>query len=720
LGQTVTVFPKNKDGGRDAAFSGRWTRTAEEAFEGEFVVQCKFAARTPRLTSADIDPELPKIRRLVRRRLCDGYVLMTNSTVSADVWASMGEKAKGAGARWFIVLDSSQIDTYLRESPRLRAVVPRVYGLGDLGEILDERAYEQTRSLLAAMQEDLGRFVVTKPYHDAIEALSAHGFVLLLGAPGVGKTMIASALSVAALDSWDCSTIKADSPTSFADHWNPHTAKQFFWIDDAFGTTQYQDHLVDEWNRTLPRVGAALRLGAKFVLTSRDYIWHEARLTLKLRELAALEDHQVVVDVHDLTAADRKQILYNHLKTGGQSIDFRREVKPFLDDICDVDVFLPEVVRQFANPRFTKRLYLSRSTVQEFFSNPVRHHMDVIRELPADDRAAIALIFMSRGFLPSPLAFTDEQTEALRLLGSSQSGVLRGLNSLRGSLVTTIEVDSTGQKSSRWILKHPSISDAYSRIVAADRELLVIYISGAPLSALLKEVTCGDRGLRGALVVPDRYFDLLMSRLDGTSKDLSDQDIDSFLISRCDDTFLGRYVEHHPRLVAEIERGLHVRVAVRLNEAGVLPDPVRRKLTSVLTDDLIEQFDGTIIDGRLGWLLLTDPDIAMLKARVAEELLPMLATHAEWLQDNYSINDDDAPEEYLSAARTTLADLAELFEEDKEGQAAIDSALAALDEIQKELEEDYPGEPDFDDDWRDRGRMVEATPVDSIFSDIDE
>ena len=173
-------------------------------------------------------------------------------------------------------------------------------------------------------------------------------------------------------------------------------------------------------------------------------------------------------------------------------------------------------------------------------------------------------------------------------------------------------------------------------------------------------------------------------------------------------------------LAGKIERGLHVRVAVRLNEAGVLPDPVRRKLTSVLTDDLIEQFDGTIIDGRLGWLLLTDPDIAMLKARVAEELLPMLATHAEWLQDNYSINDDDAPEEYLSAARTTLADLAELFEEDKEGQAAIDSALAALDEIQKELEEDYPGEPDFDDDWRDRGRMVEATPVDSIFSDIDE
>jgi hypothetical protein len=105
--------------------------------------------------------------------------------------------------------------------------------------------------------------------------------------------MIASALAMAAGDNWGCATIKTDSPTEFARHWNPNRANQFFWIDDAFGTTQYQAYLVDEWNRALPQIAVALRRGAKFVLTSRDYIWSDAQQDLKLRDLTALEDHQV-------------------------------------------------------------------------------------------------------------------------------------------------------------------------------------------------------------------------------------------------------------------------------------------------------------------------------------------------------------------------------------------------------------------------------------------
>lgn len=720
LGQTVTVFPANKDGGRDAAFSGAWTRSGSEALQGEFVVQCKFAARKSNLGPRDIDPELLKIRRLVRRGLCDIYVLMTNSTISAEVAAAIREKVKAAGARWFLAVDGTQIDAYLRETPRLRALVPRVYGLGDLAEILDERAYEQTRALLAAMQEDLGRFVVTKPYGEAIEALSRHGFVLLLGAPGVGKTMIASALSVAALDAWGCPTIKADSPAAFSDHWNPHATSQFFWIDDAFGTTQCQDRIVDQWNRVLPRVAAALKRGTRFVLTSRDYIWHEARSDLKLRELTELEDRQVVVDVHDLTAADRQQILYNHLKTGGQPVEFRRAVKPYLEEICGVDDFLPEVVRQFSNPRYTHKMYISRPSVIAFFTNPVQHHLDVIRELPPDDRAAVALIFMSHGFLESPLALNAEQTEALHLLGSSPAGVLQGLHSLRGSLVTTVEIDSNGTRSSRWILKHPSISDAYSRLVAGDRELLLIYLAGAPLTGLIREITCGEVGLRGALVVPDRYFGIIVERLDSNSKDVSLHDLDSFLSSRCDADFLGLYIDRHPVLVEELTRGSRIRLAVRLHVAGLLPEPSRANLVSRLADRLVEDWDGAILDAHEAGPLLTTEEAVALRVRVAEELVPMLETHVEWLRDNFSVKDDDAPEQYLTPARNVLGNLRDLFVEDPVDIQAIDSAAAALDRVQRMLEEDYPFEPDFDDDWRRRSPEMQAVSASSIFSDVDE
>jgi hypothetical protein len=722
LGQTVTVFPANKDGGRDAAFSGRWEKTSSEAFEGEFVVQCKFAAQKPRLSPKIINPELPKIRRLVRRGLCDVYVLMTNSAVSGEVSAAIRDKVLTAGARWFVLLDGDQIDAYLRERPNLRALVPRVYGLGDLSEVLDDRAYDQARALLGGMQEDLRRFVVTKPYGEAIQALSEHAFVLLLGAPGVGKTMIASALAMAAGDNWGCATIKTDSPTEFARHWNPNRANQFFWIDDAFGTTQYQAYLVDEWNRALPQIAVALRRGAKFVLTSRDYIWSDAQQDLKLRDLTALEDHQVVVDVHDLTLADREQILYNHLKTGGQTREFRRDVKPFLDEICGVQIFLPEVVRQFSNPRFTEKLLLARPSVVAFFSNPIRHHIDVIRALPPDDRAAIALIFMSRGYLPSPLVLEDEQREALVLLGSTPAGVLRGLNSLRGSLVTTVEVDSGGARATRWVFKHPSISDAYSRVIAGDRELLLVYLSGAPLTALMRETTCGDVHLRGALVIPDRYFLTVMQRLVGASKDVRQEDVESYVTSRCNDEFLRLYMGHDPSIVNEIAQGQKVPLAVRLHLAGLLPDALRHTLVSALAARLAEELDGTILNDRGGWLLVMPDDLVELRRRISEDLLPTLDSHVDWLRDNYDASGDPAPDEYLSNTRATLVELRDLLEADDQECQSVDTAIAALDDVQRQLEEDYPEErePDFDDDWRYLPRANEAVPADSVFSDVDE
>ena len=40
-------------------------------------------------------------------------------------------------------------------------LVPRVYGLGDLSQILDERAYLQARTILESMREDLAKVVVT-------------------------------------------------------------------------------------------------------------------------------------------------------------------------------------------------------------------------------------------------------------------------------------------------------------------------------------------------------------------------------------------------------------------------------------------------------------------------------------------------------------------------------------------------------------------------------
>jgi hypothetical protein len=259
LGQTVFGFSGGPDMGRDWAFRGEWQRSRAEAVEGSFVVQCKFHEGGGSLRAAEVLSELPKIERLHAQHLADAYILMTNRRSSSAVEAAITRMVMEAGPRSCLVIGAQQIDTYLREDPGLRSLVPRVYGLGDLGEILDARAYAQAEAILASMNEELRKFVVTAPYRRSVDALNRHGFVLLLGSPAAGKSMIAASLAVAALDRWQLSPLRADTPALVRDHWNPHDRRQLFWVDDAFGTTQYHLNLADDWNRVLPQLRAGDR-----------------------------------------------------------------------------------------------------------------------------------------------------------------------------------------------------------------------------------------------------------------------------------------------------------------------------------------------------------------------------------------------------------------------------------------------------------------------------
>jgi hypothetical protein len=166
------------------------------------------------------------------------------------------------------------------------------------------------------LRDDLSKVVLTGSYRKAAESLDRYGFVLLIGEPAAGKTTIATMMSIAALDQWGSSTIKLDSPENLKEHWNLDDQSQFFWIDDAFGVTQYESNLAYGWNRALPIAKTMLRRGTKIVMTSRDYIYNRAGRDLKEGAFPLFREGQVVIDVHNLTPEEREQILYNHIKLG--------------------------------------------------------------------------------------------------------------------------------------------------------------------------------------------------------------------------------------------------------------------------------------------------------------------------------------------------------------------------------------------------------------------
>ena len=242
---------------------------------------------------------------------------MTNARVTGNAEAKI-LTGYGSGVEYPLVLDGQWICDTIAARRELRLFVPRVYGLGDLSQILDERAYAQASVLMGAARDQVATFVVTEPYRKAAQALQDHGFVLLLGDPAVGKSVIALMLALAAADNWGCAPVKARTASELVAHWNPYEPCQFFWVDDAFGALRHEEQLTQDWARSMPHVMGAISKGARVVLTSRTYVYREARPQLKEYAYPRLREQQVIVDVEDLTLDERRQIVYNHIQSGDQ------------------------------------------------------------------------------------------------------------------------------------------------------------------------------------------------------------------------------------------------------------------------------------------------------------------------------------------------------------------------------------------------------------------
>ena len=159
-----------------------------------------------------MDEELPKAAALAARGLAHDYVILTNHPVSGAAEIKIKEAFKLAGVGECRIFGREWIVAQIKTSARLRMMVPRLYGLGDLSNILDGRAYEQASMILSTMGEDLKRLVVTDAHRKSVKALTDHNFVLLLGAPAAGKSTIGASLAVGAADSWRSLTIRATSP----------------------------------------------------------------------------------------------------------------------------------------------------------------------------------------------------------------------------------------------------------------------------------------------------------------------------------------------------------------------------------------------------------------------------------------------------------------------------------------------------------------------------
>ncbi|MER8844425.1 hypothetical protein [Mesorhizobium australicum] len=713
LKRPVQTFLGSNDGGRDAAFLGRWE--GPDGTTTKSTIQCKFLGKPgANLSLSDLKDELPKAGKLAADGLADDYIILTNAGVSGETDAQICSAIEGVGVKKCRTFGGTWIVQQLTENTRLRMLVPRVYGIGDLSHIITGHGYKQAKAILESMGSDLSCFVPTDAYRSAVKALQDHGFVILLGDPASGKSTIAAILALGAIDDGCLGALKINSPDQL-NLWHPGE-KQFLWVDDAFGPNHFDAARMSRWNAELGTLRAAVEGGARIVFTSRNYIWEAAKPHLKTSSFSLLKESQVVVNVHALSDEERAQMLYNHVRRA-QPQKMRHRLKPFLPAIAVNKAFLPETARRLGDPLFTKNLIVSEERLMRLVEHPVEFLTEVLAQLDDSSRAAVALIFLnSQTGVPSPIAATPALDMVTRLMGVKSAELARAMQHLNDSLTRLVSEDD----GNRWVFRHATVTDAFSTLVAASPELVELYAHGAKLDRLLDEVACRPKAAEeGRIRIPPALYPRLVERLKACPLDES---LKSFLGARCEKAFLVLLLEARPDILgwaAEVQasgQALSGKLLIAaLASWDLLPEEVRQ---SKVAD--IRKHSITWLDARP----LTDKILRQIFNEAEFEDYTK-AFRTKWLSDIPSVfsefggySSDDEVGMYIEFKENLQAAQA-YFE--LHCDEAFDELYAEIDAHIEELEAQQPS-PDssaWSPSSMEKSKVLPSDTAGLIFHDVD-
>lgn len=542
--------------------------------------------------------------------------------------------------------------------------------------------------------------------------------MFLLGEPCCGKSTIASSLALGAADQWGCGLVFVESPESFKKHWNPDNPNQFFWVDDAFGSTQYERDLALEWNRVFPSLQAAIKSGARIVFTSRDYIYKAAIDDLKDQSFTLIRDSQVVIRVENLEKDEKQQILYNHIKLGNQPTHVKRAMKDCLEDIAAHPNFLPETARRLGNSFFTQGLAIEKSELIDMVANMRGFLLDNLKIIGRDNTAAVALVFMRAGNLDCDLVLTESESHALELLGSNVGEVRKSLRALSPNLLLKMENEGKPY----WRFKHPSIRDAFGSLIAEDPSLTDIYLANTPMTSLLSEIACGLTNIEGIkLRVPSSKFDIVCRRLEELDLKIRSNHVKviSFLRDRCDVEFLKVFLGRNEqfvkglRYVSWLKYCVDAGFAAKLHSYGLLSDNERKRFADKIAKLTCLNADAAYhLDPDLGAVLLSD-ELKNLREKLKRTLLLGLRREITAARDR--CNSKSNPWQEFYTCRNNAVAFSKIFSAGVFGNR-VKKAISRIDKLTASFQP-KPG--------KEKAKLVTGTnlpPSDSrsIFDDVDE
>ncbi len=325
-----------------------------------------------------------RLRQEQPKRALRSYVLITNAPLGASTRAEIRASiAETFHAATVLLLGSQDVCSMLDSQPALRKAFPELLSLRDLDTLLAEAVsrdiLERSRAAIEEARDLVPVFVPTAAYTRAWQVLEKHSFVVLDGAPEMGKTTIARAIGLTHLFSgwqvFDC-----HDPNEFFGLYSERD-RQIFIADDAFGRTEYDPSLGRGWERSLPKVLQRVDAGHRLVLTTRKHVLQRGLRDMDLTGKAERFPNpaEVTVTATDLTIEERARILYRHAKAAHMDKKRLRVIREQAPRIVHDSDFTPERIRRAMADFTSTDVVLTSAVIKACLWDAIRNPTDRVR-----------------------------------------------------------------------------------------------------------------------------------------------------------------------------------------------------------------------------------------------------------------------------------------------------------------------------------------------------
>ncbi len=357
LNKDVRGFASGRDEGIDGWISEK---------NNSIIIQSKHWENTANSTliSRLNSEELPKIKKLNPKR----YILSVSNDLSVVQFKKIIEifrpylKEKD-------LLDRGKINQLLSRYPAIENKHYKLWfsSTNVFESIINKDLQNQTQFELEKINMAFQTYIKTSIHDVAKEKLESQNCIIIVGAPGVGKTTLSRVLAheliieAAKSDDDNYEFIYIESINDFKRSYK-RDIKQIFLYDDFLGRN-YLSEINDNEGRSLKDIIERIKESSnkKFILTSRISILNQAKEMSEDFDKVSFSTNEELIDISKLTRLEKAKILSSKLFNTLDKIKEDRDKTIHLKDITDNELYLDIIDHKNYNPRLIEYILNSEN-----------------------------------------------------------------------------------------------------------------------------------------------------------------------------------------------------------------------------------------------------------------------------------------------------------------------------------------------------------------------